>query len=396
MLSSLGESHRNISFEPFDEKKYNVHRINQYIQDVCNEISKMQVNSHGLDRLVRLLLNVCRQKKDIVIIGDGKEPHLISHANADFLKMNSIGTINMEIPEITAFGNDYKYPSNYIQWLDKRCLCKGSILIGIQLDKPSPLLMEAFFYNRKKKGVNVLVSNSTEVYDNIDVLIPVYSRNFMIACDIIQLLFHFVSSNIAYKIYCNYPDKGAATFKEYCSLVLESLNSSAFSGDILASVSILLKEKIKKSRTLFIFGNGGSAAIGAYFAHCLKFSYKGRVRDTRNIIDLTSFKSDIVSNLHSGEYKRVFTRLIKSLGVEEDDVIMGISSSGNSANIIHPFNKISHVNRIGILGFEDGGAIGRNNMAQVTFVVPDSGGFKSYQRAEDGQRIALSSILSTF
>jgi phosphoheptose isomerase len=396
MLSSLEYKHINFSVEHFDEKKYAVCRIDEYLHSVSNEILKIQLNSDSVDRLVKLLLNASRQNKDVMIMGDGSDTHLISHANADFVKMNRIKTVCMGTPEITAFGNDFEYPYNFTRWLEKRGFCSGSILIGIQFDKPSPLLMEAFFYNRKNNGVNVLISNSTGTCHNIDVLIPVYSRNVLIACDILQLIFHFVSSNIAYKTNSDYPDKGARTLKDYCGLLLESLKSSSCSSAILAEISILLKGKIKTGRTLFTFGNGGSAAISAYFADGLRAAYKGRPKDARNIIDVTSFNSDIVSSLYSGVYKSVFTRIIKSLGVEEDDILMGISSSGSSDNIIHPFSEIPDVNRVGILGFEDGGAIGQSGMAQIAFIVPDKGGFKSYQRAEDGQRIALSSILNTF
>lgn len=396
MLSSLKYKHRNLSVEHFDEKKHTVYLIDEYLRDVSNEILKTQANSDSADKLVKLLLKAGRQNKDVMIMGDGSDVHLISHANADFVKMNRLRTICMGTPEITAFGNDFEYPCNFTRWLDKRDFCNGSILIGIQFDKPSPLLMEAFFYNRRNNGVNVLISNSTGINDNIDVLIPVYSRNVLIACDILQLIFHFVSSNISYKTNCNYPDKGAGSLKDYCGLLLESLGSSAYSSIMLADISMLLKGKIKTGRTLFTFGNGGSAAISAYFADGLRAAYKGSPRDTRNIIDVTSFNSGIVSSLHSGAYKSVFTRIIKSLGVEEDDILMGISSSGSSDNIIHPFSDIPDVNRVGILGFEDGGTIGQSGMAQIAFIVPDRGGFRSYQRAEDGQRIALSSILSTF
>ncbi|HEX3045646.1 MAG TPA: hypothetical protein VHY08_12880, partial [Bacillota bacterium] len=67
-----------------------------------------------------------------------------------------------------------------------------------------------------------------------------------------------------------------------------------------------------------------------------------------------------------------------------------------SENIVHPFVNLKETMRVGILGFGDGGIIGKSNIKDMAVIVPDAGGFRSYQRAEDGQRIAISSILSTF
>lgn len=395
MLSSLKYIHKDLPLEHYDERKYAVERIKKYLCNVCNEILKAQMNSNSVEKLVNLILKAGRQKKELIIMGSGCDNHLISHASADFLKINHLNVGRMGIPEITAFGNDFAYPYNFAEWISKRS-SNESILIGIQLDKTSSLLEEAFFYNRRNNGINILISNSTVINDYIDVLIHLPNSNVFIACDILQLIFHFVSANAAYKTDCNYSDKGAVTLKEYCSLLLQSLESSAYSIDMLADISMLLKEKIRSGRTLFTFGNGGSAAISGYFADSMRAVYKGRLKDTRNIIDITSFNSDIISSLHAGTYNSAFTRIIQRLGVEADDVLVGVSSSGNSENIIHPFTEIPCVHCIGILGFENGGRIGQSNLARIGFVVPDHGGFKSYQRAEDGQRIALSSILSTF
>jgi D-sedoheptulose 7-phosphate isomerase len=111
---------------------------------------------------------------------------------------------------------------------------------------------------------------------------------------------------------------------------------------------MLIDKKIKNGKSIFTFGNGGSAAIAAYFADGLKATLKYSPKYKRNIIDATSFAPDIVNSLDKGLYQNVFTRILKSLGVEDDDILIGISSSGNSENIIHPLIEIPEVNRIGI------------------------------------------------
>ncbi len=395
MLSQFELKNKDIPVAYYNKRKHTASRIDKYLNDICNEISKIQMSSESVDMLVKLLMNAGIKNNEIMIMGFVGDMHMISHANADFVNTNGLKTICMGIPEMTAFANDYKHPASFSNWLLKRGFSNGSILIGVQLDKPGPLLSEAFNYNRKNNGINVLITSSIGIYDNVDVLIPVHSNNTLAACDIVQLIFHYLSANIAFKTNCCYPDKGAGSLNDYCGLLLQSINSSSYSIDILTDITMLIDKKIKNGKSVFTFGNGGSAAIAAYFADGLKAALKGNPKYKRNIINAPSFASDIVNSLDKGMYKSVFTKVLKSLGVEDDDILIGISSSGNSENIVHPMIEIPGVNRVGILGFDNGGVIGQSGMAQNAFVVPDCGGFKSYQRAEDGQRIALSSILSS-
>ena len=395
MLSQFELKNKDIPVAYYNKRKHTASRIDKYLNDICNEISKIQMSSESVDMLVKLLMNAGIKNNEIMIMGFVGDMHMISHANADFVNTNGLKTICMGIPEMTAFANDYKHPASFSNWLLKRGFSNGSILIGVQLDKPGPLLSEAFNYNRKNNGINVLITSSIGIYDNVDVLIPVHSNNTLVACDIVQLIFHYLSANIAFKTNCCYPDKGAGSLNDYCGLLLQSINSSSYSIDILTDITMLIDKKIKNGKSVFTFGNGGSAAIAAYFADGLKAALKGNPKYKRNIINSPSFASDIVNSLDKGMYKSFFNKVLKSLGVEDDDILIGISSSGNSENIVHPMIEIPGVNRVGILGFDNGGVIGQSGMAQNAFVVPDCGGFKSYQRAEDGQRIALSSILSS-
>ncbi|HEX3046427.1 MAG TPA: SIS domain-containing protein [Bacillota bacterium] len=150
-------------------------------------------------------------------------------------------------------------------------------------------------------------------------------------------------------------------------------------------------------KNIFVFGNGGSAALASFFADGLREELAFSPNSRAKIFDITTFAGNITRSIGQGCYQgAAFTQIIQSLGVTSGDMLIGISSSGNSENIVHPFVTLKETIRIGIVGFDDGGVIGRTNIKDLAVIVPDAGGFRSYQRAEDGQRIAISSILSTF
>ncbi|MDP4182984.1 MAG: SIS domain-containing protein, partial [Bacillota bacterium] len=159
-------------------------------------------------------------------------------------------------------------------------------------------------------------------------------------------------------------------------------------------ITLSIRQKLMSGNSVYAFGNGGSSAIASYFVDELREIYKGSLKAYSRVHDITSLKGLINSCIHHGSYKSdVFTKILDRFGINEGDVLLGVSSSGNSENVVHPFKNFPKSVRIGILGLQDGGRIGKSNMKDIAFIMPDSGGFRSYQRAEDGQRIALSSIL---
>lgn len=124
----------------------------------------------------------------------------------------------------------------------------------------------------------------------------------------------------------------------------------------------LILDAYKKRRTIFIFGNGGSASTSQHFACDLS---KGTVLSQSNenekrvrvvsIVDniaiMTAYSNDI-------SYDSVFKQQLQNL-LEEGDLVIGISASGNSKNVIEAmkYAKKQGAKSIGILGFKTGGAV---------------------------------------
>lgn len=100
----------------------------------------------------------------------------------------------------------------------------------------------------------------------------------------------------------------------------------------LEEVSNICVEAFKKDKKLLFCGNGGSAADAQHLA--AEFSgrfYKDRMPLFAEALHVNSSYITAVANDYS--FNEVYERLVKAKG-REGDVIFGISTSGNSSNII--------------------------------------------------------------
>lgn len=99
---------------------------------------------------------------------------------------------------------------------------------------------------------------------------------------------------------------------------------------------ILLKLRETKSK-IYFFGNGASAAFANHMA--LDFSKNGKIL-SRSLSDsalLTALSNDY-------SYENAMSEYLKIEGVSEDDLVITISSSGNSPNIVSVLNYCKNNN----------------------------------------------------
>lgn len=102
--------------------------------------------------------------------------------------------------------------------------------------------------------------------------------------------------------------------------------------DSVSYATQLLAKCIKSGGTIFIFGNGGSAADSQHIAAELM----GRFKKERNPIRAISLTTDTsMMTAWSNDYcfDSIFERQIKGLA-SENDVVWGITTSGNSKNVL--------------------------------------------------------------
>jgi len=374
----------------------NTKKISAYISIVKQAISSTVCQAQkDVTHCSRILKTAREQDREVMVFGTGADHNLVTHAHVDWLKKAGLRVLDVGIPTFTAFGNDYPHKTELSELLKHRRYKDKDVLMGLQFEGQNPLLEEAFSYNSSQNGTNILITNQDVREANVHCLIQIDAVDASAARDASQVVLHFLGVHQAFDINPHFEDKAAGSFSHYCDLFLRSVEQQGFSLDLLAEITGIIYKKLSSGNSLYAFGNGGSAAFSAYLANGLRRAFLDDPAIYRNIFDLTSFPEPLLDSITAGRYKeRVFADILGNLGARKGDVLFGISSSGNSGNIAYPFTVLQNSFRIGLLGFGDGGIIGRNKMCDRAFIIPDEGGFRSYPRAEDGQRLAISAILS--
>jgi len=135
----------------------------------------------------------------------------------------------------------------------------------------------------------------------------------------------------------------------------------------LEKASALAVEVLKRGNKVLLCGNGGSAADAQHIAAELTGRYKIERRGFPGIA-LTTDTSALTAIANDYGYDRVFDRQVEALA-NEGDLLIGISTSGNSANIISALTLAKELgcSTIGFSG-RNGGKM--NEVCDVNLVVP--------------------------
>ena len=116
-----------------------------------------------------------------------------------------------------------------------------------------------------------------------------------------------------------------------------------------------LTEARDAGRQVFVCGNGGSASTASHFAcDMIKGASLGRPKRFR-IISLADFVPTILAYANDISYDTVFVEPLKNLA-NKGDVVIGISGSGNSKNVLNALQYAKDLGcRIITLSGRDGG-----------------------------------------
>lgn len=137
----------------------------------------------------------------------------------------------------------------------------------------------------------------------------------------------------------------------------------------LLEASKLVVETLKAGNKVLLCGNGGSAADAQHIAAELTGRYKTERRGLPGIA-LTTDTSALTAIGNDYGYDRVFDRQVEALA-QKGDLIIGISTSGNSKNVINAFKVAKQIGckTIGLTG-RDGGAM--NEVCDINLIVPSN------------------------
>jgi len=151
--------------------------------------------------------------------------------------------------------------------------------------------------------------------------------------------------------------------------------------DDIRKVANLVLQAYKTDKQVFVMGNGGSAATASHLACDLQKTI-GHLREkkfkvmalTDNIPMMTAWANDV-------DYANIFASQLDTW-VQPGDIVVGISGSGNSPNVIAALGLANEKGAItvGMSGF-DGGWLAQ--VAQHNIIVPSS----NMQQIEDAHMI---------
>ena len=142
---------------------------------------------------------------------------------------------------------------------------------------------------------------------------------------------------------------------------------------------------LKNNGKVILFGNGGSAADAQHMAAELIGRFKIE-RESISAIALTTDTSVITSIGNDYDFNKIFSRQCESL-VNKNDVIIAISTSGNSDNVINGVLKAKEKGSfvIGLTG-NSGGKL--KSSADILLDVPSD----DTARIQEGHRVIIHSL----
>lgn len=139
--------------------------------------------------------------------------------------------------------------------------------------------------------------------------------------------------------------------------------------DAIANAAALLVQSFKQGGKVISCGNGGSHCDAMHFAEELS----GRYRDNRPAIGAIAISDPSHLSCVGNDYgfDQVFSRFVEGIG-RSGDVLLGISTSGNSKNVLLAVEAARQAGmKVIILSGKDGGKL--RGLADVEIIVPHFG-----------------------
>ena len=129
-----------------------------------------------------------------------------------------------------------------------------------------------------------------------------------------------------------------------------------------------LIQALRNGNKVLLFGNGGSAADAQHIAAELSGKYT-RHRDPLPAIALTTNTSSLTAIANDYGYEAVFARQLQAL-VAEGDIVIGISTSGSSPNVLLAMEEAKRRGAITIALTGQGGKL--KELADYVLSVPST------------------------
>ncbi|MFH1126076.1 MAG: SIS domain-containing protein [Candidatus Altiarchaeota archaeon] len=171
--------------------------------------------------------------------------------------------------------------------------------------------------------------------------------------------------------------------EEYLEDYLEELKKSidTMSRGKFREIADALLEAYNKGKQIFVMGNGGSASAASHTACDLG---KGTVMPGRKRFRIMSLSDNIplmTAWANDTSYENIFSEQLENF-VQEGDLVIGISGSGNSPNVLNALKlaRSRKAKTIGLTGYQGGKM---KDLCDICLIVPSN----NMQRIEDSHLI---------
>ncbi len=144
----------------------------------------------------------------------------------------------------------------------------------------------------------------------------------------------------------------------------------------------------EQGKTLFIFGNGGSAALASHLATDMGKGTIAKERERFRVVSLTDNVPLMTAWANDFGYENIFAEQIRGVA-QPGDVALAISGSGNSENVVRGIAAAREAGAtvMAITGF-DGGRV--KELCELRLIVPSH----NMQHVEDAHLCAAHAIFT--
>jgi D-sedoheptulose 7-phosphate isomerase len=139
--------------------------------------------------------------------------------------------------------------------------------------------------------------------------------------------------------------------------------------DTIVTIAQLTAQALKSGNKLLVAGNGGSAADAQH----LVAEFVVRLTENRaalRAIALTTDTSILTACANDFGFDQIFARQIEALG-QPGDVFIGISTSGNSPNILNALHQ-ARKQDLTTIGFSGGGGGKMRDLCDYNIIIPSA------------------------
>ena len=144
---------------------------------------------------------------------------------------------------------------------------------------------------------------------------------------------------------------------DYVKKYLEDLKKTVALVNVNEIISVIdMLEKARNNKnTIFTMGNGGSASTASHFVNGLSQGATVEGKPRFKAIALTDNIPNMLAYANDVGYEQIFVEQLKNL-MDKGDIVIGISGSGNSENVIKviEYAKKNNITTVGMTGFDGG------------------------------------------